>query len=197
MAGIQGARSLATGGGLALKTSGVTSGNGVGAIVAIAQPQHRKPPRATAEPATARLSSAASACRPRHEPRGRESSARPTRRGPTTTGRTRCAVGPARLRRRASSTPAGTAAAQPRAPTTRKHRPRTAAQSALSCTSRLGRRLVRGHAPAQPSNRCGEAGRSAHVGASGDRGACDAEQASVHLPALAEPAVIQSFLGER
>ena len=129
--------------------------------------------------------------------RGRESSARPTRRGPTTTGRTRCAVGPARLRRRASSTPAGTAAAQPRAPTTRKHRPRTAAQSALSCTSRLGRRLVRGHAPAQPSNRCGEAERSAHVGASGDRGACDAEQASVHLPALAEPAVIQSFLGER
>ena len=68
MAGIQGARSLATGGGLALKTSGVTSGNGVGAIVAIAQPQHRKLPRATAEPATARLSSAASACRPRHEP---------------------------------------------------------------------------------------------------------------------------------
>ena len=34
----------------------------------IAQPQHRKLPRATAEPATARLSSAASACRPRHEP---------------------------------------------------------------------------------------------------------------------------------
>ena len=32
MAGIQGARSLATGGGLALKTSGVTSGNGVGAM---------------------------------------------------------------------------------------------------------------------------------------------------------------------
>ena len=124
MAGIQRARSLATrGGALALKTSGVTSGNGVGAIVAIAQPQHRKPPRATAEPATARLSSAASACRPRHEPRGRESSARPTRRGPTTTGRTRCAVGPARLRRRASSMPAGTAAAQPGAPTARKHRP--------------------------------------------------------------------------
>ena len=91
---------------------------------------------------------------------GRESSARPTRRGPTTTtGRTRCAVGPARLRRCASSTPAGTAAAQPRAPTARKHRPRTAAQSALSCTSRLGRRLARGHAPAQPSSRCGEAER--------------------------------------
>ena len=50
------------------RPAGVTSGNGVGAIVAIAQPQHRKLPRATAEPATARLSSAASACRPRHEP---------------------------------------------------------------------------------------------------------------------------------